>query len=134
MVAEMKCLFLLEIIRSKIGTCFGRYDSWAYRVHRLVCAYLRLTFQTFSSSSSHQCNISAKCCRDPALTAFTTYMSTQQRDSGWFKPFLRVFVSGLLKYVFLLFVYVFLLFVHVFLSLSMYTYCCPCILRRGYPD
>ena len=31
-------------------------------------------------------------------------------------------------------VYVFLLFVHVFLSLSMYTYCCLCILRRGYPD
>ena len=31
-------------------------------------------------------------------------------------------------------VYVFLLFVHVFLLLSMYTYCCPRILRRGYPD
>ena len=24
--------------------------------------------------------------------------------------------------------------VYVFLSLAMYTYCCPCILRRGYPD
>jgi len=24
--------------------------------------------------------------------------------------------------------------VHVFLSLSMYTYCCPRILRRGYAD
>ena len=34
----------------------------------------------------------------------------------------------------LIVVYVFLLFVHVFLSLSMYTYCSPCILRRGYPD
>ena len=31
-------------------------------------------------------------------------------------------------------VYVFLLFVHVFLLLSMYTYCCLRILRRGYPD
>ena len=30
-------------------------------------------------------------------------------------------------------VYVFLLFVHVFLLLSMYAYCCLCILRRGYP-
>jgi hypothetical protein len=28
-------------------------------------------------------------------------------------------------------VYVFLLFVHVFLLLSMYTYCCLRILRRG---
>jgi hypothetical protein len=37
-------------------------------------------------------------------------------------------------YVILLFVHVFLLFVHVFLTLSMYTYCCLCILRRGYPD
>ena len=26
------------------------------------------------------------------------------------------------------------LFVHVFLSLSMYSYCCLCILRHGYPD
>jgi hypothetical protein len=34
----------------------------------------------------------------------------------------------------LIVVYVFLLFVHVFLSLSMYTYCCLRILRRGYPD
>ena len=31
-------------------------------------------------------------------------------------------------------VYVFLLFFHVFLLLSMYTYCCLRILRRGYPD
>jgi hypothetical protein len=34
----------------------------------------------------------------------------------------------------LIVVYVFLLFVHVFLLLSMYTYCCLPILRRGYPD
>ena len=34
----------------------------------------------------------------------------------------------------LIVVYVVLLFVHVFLLLSMYTYCCLCILRRGYPD
>jgi len=96
----MKCLFQLEIIRATIGSCFGRYDSWAYRVHRLVCAYLQLTFQPlpFHFSPSHQCNISAKCCRDPAVTAFTTRMSTRQEDSGWSKPFLRIFVSGLLKY------------------------------------
>jgi len=31
-------------------------------------------------------------------------------------------------------VYVFLLLVYVFLLLSMYSYCCLCILRRGYPD
>ena len=37
-------------------------------------------------------------------------------------------------YVSLILVYVFLLFVHVLLSLSMYTYSCPRILRRGYPD
>ena len=29
---------------------------------------------------------------------------------------------------------VFLLFVHVFLLLSMYTYCCLRIFKRGYPD
>jgi len=34
----------------------------------------------------------------------------------------------------LIVVYVFLLFVHVFLSLSIHTYCCPRILKRGYPD
>jgi len=34
----------------------------------------------------------------------------------------------------LIVVYVFLLFVNVFLLLSMYTYSCPYILRRGYPD
>ena len=34
----------------------------------------------------------------------------------------------------LIVVYVFLVFVHVFLLLSMYTYCCLRILRRGYPD
>jgi hypothetical protein len=34
----------------------------------------------------------------------------------------------------LIVVYVVLLFDHVFLSLSMYTYCCLRILRRGYPD
>jgi len=52
-----------------------------------------------------------------------------------------VFLFNIVIYVFyckslciLIVVYVFLLFVHVFLSLSMYTDCCLCILRRDYPD
>ena len=48
----MVCLFPLEIIRSRIGSCFGRYDSRAYGVQRLVCAYLQLTFQPPPPSSS----------------------------------------------------------------------------------
>ena len=45
----------------------------------------------------------------------------------------RLFIL-MVVYIFLLLVYVFLLLVYVFLSLSMYSYCCLCIPKRGYPD
>jgi len=45
-----------------------------------------------------------------------------------------IYVFFILRVCILIVVYVLLLLTRVFLSLSMYSYCCQCILRSGYLD
>ena len=82
-------------------------------------------FCVFSILSYLRASVSVFLCVDVSLYFYkhgrNKRISHEQNMSD-FRPNL------ILRKVILIVVYVFLLFVHVFLTLSMYSYCCPCIL------